>query len=121
MYPTGLHACLTAIKPFRTLPWIMYFATRPGADMDETLSVLSCSLLEHWLPHGHTFEMRPQDTLLNCSSGYMKWSTHSLGFLLEASSFTSGVAAPPVAAKGKNAALLGAIPLYYCRSFAFYF
>jgi hypothetical protein len=36
----------------------------PSADMDETLSVLSCCLLAHWLPHGHTFEMWPQDTLL---------------------------------------------------------
>jgi len=44
----------------------------PGVDMDETLGVLSRRLLAHWLPHGHTFEMRSQDTLLNCTSRYMK-------------------------------------------------
>jgi hypothetical protein len=80
----------------------------PDANMDETLGVLSRHLLAHWLPHGHTFEMRPQETALNCSSGYMTWSAHSLGFLLEASSFIGGVAAPLAAAKGKSAAFVGA-------------
>jgi hypothetical protein len=51
--------------------------------------------------------MRPQETVLNCSSGYITWSAHSLGFLSEASSFIGGVAAPLAAAKGKNIVLIG--------------
>jgi hypothetical protein len=42
-------------------------------------------------------------------------------FLLEASCFTSGVAAPHTAAKGKTVALLGAYSSLLLSFFAFYF
>jgi hypothetical protein len=51
--------------------------------------------------------MRPQETILHCSSRYITWSAHSLGFLLEASSFIGGAAAPLAAAEGKNIAFIG--------------